>query len=57
MELTITQSLTLLPIVIYVLVKLLKSDYTSTIEIEEVEEQQERNPYYGAFIQNQSVYH
>ncbi|EPT37387.1 hypothetical protein SAG0029_00220 [Streptococcus agalactiae FSL S3-501] len=57
MELTITQSLTLLPFVIFVLVKLLKSDYTSTIEIEEVEEQQERNPYYGAFIQNQSVYH
>lgn len=57
MELTITQSLTLLPILIYVLVKLLKSDNTSTIEIKEVEEQQERNPYYGAYIQNQSVYH
>ncbi|QBX16686.1 hypothetical protein Javan271_0006 [Streptococcus phage Javan271] len=57
MELTITQSLTLLPILIYVLVKLLKSDNTSTIEIKEVEKQQERNPYYGAYMQNQSVYH
>lgn len=26
-------------------------------ELPSFAEQQERNPYYGAFIQNQSVYH
>lgn len=51
MELTITQSLTLLPIVIYVLVKLLKSDYTSTIEIEEVEVREQPIDFYGRIIQ------
>lgn len=57
MELTITQSLTLLPIVIFVLVKLLKSDYTADVEIEEFEEPEQWNPYFGAYMQNQSVYH
>ncbi|MCR4258300.1 hypothetical protein VMHJH2_07195 [Streptococcus uberis] len=51
MELTITQSLTLLPLVIFVLVKLLKSDYTSTIEIEEIEEREQLNQNYGRVIQ------
>ncbi|WP_183121534.1 hypothetical protein [Streptococcus iniae] len=57
MELTITQSLTVIAILLPLLIMLIKSDNTSTIEIKEVEEQQERNPYYGAYIQNQSVYH
>ncbi|MGT2752590.1 hypothetical protein [Streptococcus porcinus] len=51
MELTITQSLTLLPVVILALVKLLKSDYTQTIEIEEVEVREQLNPNYGRIIQ------
>lgn len=51
MELTITQSLTLLPILIYVLVKLLKSDNTSTIEIEEIEVREQWNSNYGRVIQ------
>ncbi len=35
---------------------LFKSDNTYTIEVVE-EEEIERNPYYGAYLQNQSVYH
>ncbi|EGJ27052.1 hypothetical protein Javan425_0053 [Streptococcus phage Javan425] len=57
MELTITQSLTLLPIVIFVLVKLLNSDYNATIEIEEVEVREQRNSNYGRVIQTMAEIH
>lgn len=55
--LTITQSLTLLPIVILVLIKLLKSDYTTEIEIEEVEEREQPIDFYGRIIQAESKIH
>ena len=58
MELTIAQSLTVIAILFPLLIMLLKSDNTYTIEVvEEEEEEIERNPYYGAYMQNQSVYH
>lgn len=57
MELTIAQSLTVIAILLTLLITLLKSDNTYTIEVVEEEEKIERNPYYGAYLQNQSVYH
>ncbi|MBA2796595.1 hypothetical protein [Streptococcus porcinus] len=51
MGLTITQSLILLPVVILALVKLLKSDYTTEIEIEEVEVREQPIVFYGRIIQ------
>ncbi|EHJ57300.1 hypothetical protein HMPREF9318_00057 [Streptococcus urinalis FB127-CNA-2] len=57
MELTIAQSLTVIAILFPLLIMLLKSDNTYTIEVVEEEEEIERNPYYGAYMQNQSVYH
>ena len=57
MELTIAQSLTVIAILFPLLITLLKSDNTYTIEVVEEEEEIERNPYYGSYMQNQSVYH
>lgn len=57
MELTITQSLTLLPIVIFVLVKLIKSDYTTDVEIEEVEVREQPIDFYGRIIQASAEIH
>ena len=57
MELTIAQSLTVIAILLPLLITLLKSDNTYTIEVVEEEKEIERNPYYGAYMQNQSVYH
>ncbi|MGT2752226.1 hypothetical protein [Streptococcus porcinus] len=51
MGLTITQSMILLPVVILALVKLLKSDYTTEIEIEEVEVREQPIDFYGRIIQ------
>ncbi|VTS13427.1 Uncharacterised protein [Streptococcus pseudoporcinus] len=51
MGLTITQSLILLPVGILALVKLLKSDYTTEIEIEEVEVREQPIDFYGRIIQ------
>mgnify|MGYP003692791693 CR=1 FL=1 len=53
MELTIAQSLTVIAISLPLLIMLLKSDNTITIEVvkEEKEEEIECNPYYGAVIQ------
>lgn len=56
MELTIAQSLTVIAILLPLLITLLKSDNTYTIEVVE-EEEVKRNPYHGAYLQNQSVYH
>lgn len=57
MELTIAQSLTVIAILFPLLIMLFKSDNTYTIEVLEEEEEVKRNPYYGAYMQNQSVYH
>lgn len=57
MELTIAQSLTVIAILLPLLIMLLKSDNTITIEVVEEEKEIERNSYYGAYMQNQSVYH
>lgn len=57
MELTIAQSLTVIAILFPLLIMLLKPDNIITIEVVEEEEGIERNPYYGAYMQNQSVYH
>lgn len=57
MELTIAQSLTVIAILLPLLIMLLKSDNTYTIEVVEEEEEIERNPYYGAYVQNYNVYH
>lgn len=52
MELTIAQSLTVIAILLPLLITLLKSDNTITIEAKEkVEEPEQWNPYYGAVIQ------
>lgn len=51
MELTITQSLTVIAILLPLLIMLIKSDNTITIEVVEEEKEIERNPYYGAVIQ------
>lgn len=51
MELTIAQSLTVIAILFPLLITLLKSDNTITIEVVEEEKEVERNPYYGAVIQ------
>lgn len=51
MELTIAQSLTVIAILLPLLIMLLKSDNTITIETKEKVEIPKRNPYYGAVIQ------
>lgn len=51
MELTIAQSLTVIAISLPLLIMLLKSDNTITIEITDEVEIPKRNPYYGAVIQ------
>ncbi len=57
MELTIAQSLTVIAILFPLLITLLKSDNTITIEVVKEEKEIKHNPYYGAYMQNQSVYH
>lgn len=57
MELTIAQSLTVIAILLPLLIMSLKSDNTITIETTDEVEIPKRNPYYGAYMQNQSVYH
>lgn len=52
MELTIAQSLTVIAILFPLLIMLIKSDNTITIETKEkVEDHEQWNPYYGAVIQ------
>lgn len=51
MELTIAQSLTVIAILFPLLIMLLKSDNTITIEAKEKVETPNHNPYYGAVIQ------
>lgn len=51
MELTIAQSLTVIAILFPLLIMLLKSDNTITIEAKQKVEIPKRNPYYGAVIQ------
>lgn len=57
MELTIAQSLTVIAILLPLLIMLIKSGNTITIEVVKEEKEIERNPFYGAYMQNQSVYH
>lgn len=51
MELTIAQSLAVIAILLPLLIMLLKSDNTITIEVVKEEKEIKRNPYYGAVIQ------
>ena len=57
MELTIAQSLTVIAILLPLLITLLKSDNTYTIETKEKVEIPKRNPNIGAYLQNYNVYH
>ncbi|HEO4519178.1 TPA: hypothetical protein VAZ70_001244 [Streptococcus agalactiae] len=59
MELTITQCLTLLPFILFLLLLylILTTDSSFEIDIEEPVEEVGLNPYYGAIIQNQGKHY